>query len=124
MKSGVYPDDVLVLWAARRLGRPVRWISERRESFLSDDHGRDVHIDAELALDADGRMLALRSRFDVNIGCYLSGRSLFMVGNSGGIAGVYRIPAIAGQIRGIFTNTQTSAPYRGGRPRRPTRSSG
>ena len=117
MKSGVYPEDVLVLWAARRLGRPVRWISERRESFLSDDHGRDVHIDAELALDADGRMLALRSRFDVNIGCYLSGRSLFMVGNSGGIAGVYRIPAIAGQIRGIFTNTQTSAPYRGaGRP--------
>jgi carbon-monoxide dehydrogenase large subunit len=117
MKSGVYPEDVLVLWAARRLGRPVRWISDRRESFLSDDHGRDVHIDAELALDADGRILALRSRFDVNIGCYLSGRSLFMIGNSGGIAGVYRIPAIAGQIRGIFTNNQTSAPYRGaGRP--------
>lgn len=117
MKSGVYPEDVVVLWAARRLGRPVRWISDRRESFLSDDHGRDVHIDAELALDADGRILALRSRFDVNIGCYLSGRSLFMIGNSGGIAGVYRIPAIAGQIRGIFTNNQTSAPYRGaGRP--------
>ena len=117
MKSGAYPEDILVIWAARRLGRPVRWISERREAFLSDDHGRDVHIDASLALDESGRLLALKAHFDVNIGCYLSGRSLFMIGNSGGIAGVYRIPSIAGQIRGVFTNIQTSAPYRGaGRP--------
>ncbi len=117
MKSGAYPEDILVIWAARRLGRPVRWISERREAFLSDDHGRDVHIDASLALDADGRFLALKVNLDVNIGCYLSGRSLFMIGNSGGIAGVYRIPSISGLIRGVFTNIQTSAPYRGaGRP--------
>ncbi len=117
MKSGAYPEDVLVLWAAKRLGRPVRWISERRESFLSDDHGRDVRIDAELALDKDGKFLGLRGKFDVNIGCYLSGRSLFMIGNLGGIAGVYRIPTIVASVRGIFTNRQTSAPYRGaGRP--------
>ena len=117
MKSGVYPEDVLVVWAAKRLGRPVRWISERRESFLSDDHGRDVYVDAELALDANGKFLALRANFDVSIGCYLSGRSLFMIGNIGGITGVYRIPTTVAGVRGIFTNRQTSAPYRGaGRP--------
>ena len=55
MKSGAYPEDVLVLYAARKLGRPVRWISERRESFLADDHGRDIAINAELGVDGDGR---------------------------------------------------------------------
>lgn len=117
MKSGAYPEDILVLWAARRLKRPVRWISERRESFLVDDQGRDVHLDAELALDADGRFLALSVKYDINIGCYLSGRSLGLLNNIGGIAGVYRIPRIVAEAQGIFTNTQTTAPYRGaGRP--------
>jgi carbon-monoxide dehydrogenase large subunit len=117
MKSGAYPEDVLVLYAARKLGRPVRWISERRESFLADDHGRDILVDAELALDGDGRFLALRAHFTVNVGCYLSRRSLFLLNNIGGIAGVYRIPCIEADITGVFTNTMTNAPYRGaGRP--------
>lgn len=117
MKSGAYPEDALVLFAARRLKRPVRWISERRESFLSDDHGRDIGIKGELALDKDGKFLALAINFEVNIGAYLGGRSLFMVNNIGGIAGVYRIPAIAADIFGVFTNTGINAPYRGaGRP--------
>lgn len=117
MKSGVYPEDVLVLFAARRLKRPVRWISERRESFLADDHGRDMSVDAMLALDKDGRFLALRAAFTVNVGAYLSGRSLFMVNNIGGIAGVYRIGAIEATITGVYTNAMTNAPYRGaGRP--------
>lgn len=117
MKSGTYPEDVLVLFAARRLGRPVRWISERRESFLADDHGRDMSVDAMLALDKDGRFLALRAEFTVNVGAYLSGRSLFMVNNIGGIAGVYRIGAIEATIFGVYTNAMTNAPYRGaGRP--------
>ena len=117
MKSGAYPEDVLVLYAARKLGRPVRWISERRESFLADDHGRDISIDAELGLDGDGRFLALKVDFTVNVGCYLSGRSLFLLNNIGGIAGVYRIPSIEAGITGVFTNTMTNAPYRGaGRP--------
>ena len=117
MKSGAYPEDVLVLYAARKLGRPVRWISERRESFLADDHGRDMTLEAELAVDGDGRFKALRVAYTVNIGSYLSGRSLFMVNNIGGIAGVYRIPAIEASITGVFTNTMTNAPYRGaGRP--------
>lgn len=117
MKSGTYPEDVLVLFAARRLGRPVRWISERRESFLADDHGRDMAVEGVLALDKDGRFLALQADYTVNVGSYLSGRSLFMVNNIGGIAGVYRIPAIAATITGVHTNTMTNAPYRGaGRP--------
>ena len=117
MKSGAYPEDVLVLYAARKLGRPVRWISERRESFLADDHGRDISIDAELGVDADGRFRALKVNFTVNVGCYLSGRSLFLLNNIGGIAGVYRIPSIEAGITGVFTNTMTNAPYRGaGRP--------
>jgi carbon-monoxide dehydrogenase large subunit len=117
MKSGAYPEDVLVLYAARKLGRPVRWISERRESFLADDHGRDITIDGELGLDADGRFLALKVDFTVNVGCYLSGRSLFLLNNIGGIPGVYRIPSIEAAITGVFTNTMTNAPYRGaGRP--------
>ena len=94
MKSGAYPEDVLVLYAARKLGRPVRWISERRESFLADDHGRDISIDAELGVDGDGRFRALKVDFTVNVGCYLSRRSLFLLNNIGGIAGVYRIPNI------------------------------
>jgi carbon-monoxide dehydrogenase large subunit len=117
MKVAPYPEDMLVLYAARRLGRPVRWISERRESFLADDHGRDVKFDGELALDAEGRFLGLRIHFKCNIGCYLSGRSMFMIGNIGGIAGVYRIPSIEGAVTGVFTNTMSNAPYRGaGRP--------
>ena len=117
MKSGTYPEDVLVLFAARRLGRPVRWISERRESFLADDHGRDMGLEATLALDKDGRFLALEVDYTVNVGAYLSGRSMFMVNNIGGIAGVYRIGAIRASITGVYTNTMTNAPYRGaGRP--------
>lgn len=117
MKSGAYPEDVLVLYAAQKLGRPVRWISERRESFLADDHGRDISIDAALGVDGDGRFRALKVDFTVNVGCYLSGRSLFLLNNIGGIAGVYQIPNIEASITGIFTNTMTNAPYRGaGRP--------
>src|SRR5262249_28115683 len=117
MKSGAYPEDVLVLYAARKLGRPVRWISQRQESFLADDHGRDVAFDAQLAVGSDGRLQALQVDFTVNVGCYLSGRSLFLLNNIGGIAGVYRIANIEARITGVFTNTMTNAPYRGaGRP--------
>ena len=117
MKSGAYPEDVLVLYAARKLGRPVRWISQRHESFLADDHGRDISFAAELGVDRDGRLQALKVDFTVNVGCYLSGRSLFLLNNIGGIAGVYRIANIEAGVTGVFTNTMTNAPYRGaGRP--------
>jgi aerobic carbon-monoxide dehydrogenase large subunit len=117
MKSGAYPEDVLVLYAAGKLSRPVRWISERRESFLADDQGRDMAFDAVLGVDKDGHFTGLHVDFTVNVGSHLSGRSLFMLNNIGGIAGVYRIPAIGASVLGVFTNTMTNAPYRGaGRP--------
>jgi aerobic carbon-monoxide dehydrogenase large subunit len=117
MKSGVQQESVLVASAARHFGRPVRWISDRTEAFLTDDQARDAGIEAELALDAGGHFLALKAHFDVNIGAHFSGRSLFLINNVGGVAGVYRIPAISAEIRGIFSNTAPTAPYRGaGRP--------
>jgi carbon-monoxide dehydrogenase large subunit len=117
MKSGIYPEDVLVAFAARKLGRPIRWIADRSEGFLSDDHGRDVLMTGELAVDQDGNFLALRVRSDINIGAYLSGRSLGLIGNYGGIAGVYRIGQIAAEAFGVHTHTQVTSPYRGaGRP--------
>lgn len=117
MKSGVYPEDVLVSWAARKLNRPVRWISERVEGFLSDEHGRDVRLTVDLALDQDGKFLGLKVICQTNIGAFLSGRSLGMIGNFGGIAGVYKIGTILGEVHGIHTHTQVTAPYRGaGRP--------
>ena len=117
MKSGVYPEDILVCFAARQLGRPVRWTADRIEGFVSDEHARDIHMRVQLGLDQEGRFLALKVVSDVNIGAYLSGRSLGPIGNFGGIAGVYRIGQIAGEINGIHTHTQVTAPYRGaGRP--------
>lgn len=117
MKGGVPREEVLVFWAALRLKRPVRWTALRSESFLADEHARDVFVTSELGLDADGRFTALRVRYDVNVGAYMRARSTPPVGNIGTIVGVYTTPCIAGEVVGIFTNTQTPAPYRGaGRP--------
>ncbi len=95
----------------------MRWLSDRAEAFLSDEHARDIVADVALALDREGRFLALRVDYDANVGAYLSGRSLAPVNNIGGIAGVYATAAIAAEIRGVFTNTVPLGPYRGaGRP--------
>jgi len=118
MKSGVYPEVVLVLWAAKRLGRPVKWTSDRREGFVTDEHGRDNVSTAELALDAGGKFLALRVAINLNVGAYLTPRSAGPgTNNVGGIAGVYTTPAIHVQTTGVFSNTTPTGPYRGaGRP--------
>lgn len=118
MRNGVYPELVLVLWAARRLGRPVKWTSDRREGFVSDEHGRDNVSTAELALDADGKFLGLRVAITLNIGAYLTPRSAGSgTNNVGGVAGVYTTPAIHVQTTGVFTNMTPTGPYRGaGRP--------
>jgi carbon-monoxide dehydrogenase large subunit len=117
MKSGVHVEEVLISWAARALKQPVRWIADRTEGFLTDEQAREMHIAAELALDAAGKFTALKLRWDCNIGAYCSGRSGWGVGNIGGIAGVYDIPAIAAQVAGIMTHTVPTAAYRGaGRP--------
>ena len=117
LKADICREDVATCWAARRLGRPVCWIAGRGEAFLGDDHARDVAMDVALGLDADGRFLALDVRYQVNVGAYLSGRSLGPITNIGGIAGVYRTPLIHAEVAGVFTNTNPTAPYRGaGRP--------
>ncbi|MEY4680960.1 MAG: hypothetical protein RLZZ276_2609 [Pseudomonadota bacterium] len=117
LKADLCREDVATCWAARRLGRPLCWISGRAEAFLGDDHARDVAMDVALALDEAGNFLALDVSYQVNVGAYLSGRSLGPITNIGGIAGVYRIPAIHAEVAGVFTNTNPTAPYRGaGRP--------
>jgi aerobic carbon-monoxide dehydrogenase large subunit len=110
-------EELLVFWASRHVGQPVRWAASRGESFLADEHARDVLIHAELGLDADARFTALRIRYEVNVGAYMSWRSTAPVNNIGGISGVYVIPATAAEVHGVFTNTHPTAPYRGaGRP--------
>src|SRR6185295_10513576 len=118
MRSGIYPELVLVCWAAKRLGRPVKWTSSRREGFLSDEHGRDNVSSAELALDAGGRFLGLRVALKVDIGAYLTPRSAGPATNNvGGLAGMYTTPAIHIESTGVYTNTTPTGPYRGaGRP--------
>jgi carbon-monoxide dehydrogenase large subunit len=118
MRSGAYPEHVLVLWAARRLGRPVKWTSDRREGFVTDEHGRDNVSRAELALDANGTFLGLRVAIGLDIGAYMTPRSAGPgTNNVGGIAGIYTTPAIHVQTTGIHTNTTPTGPYRGaGRP--------
>jgi len=118
MRSGIYPELVLVLWAAKRLGRPVKWTSSRREGFVSDEHGRDNMSSAELALDAGGKFLGLRVAIKLDIGAYLTPRSAGPgTNNVGGIAGVYTTPAIHVETTGVFTNATPTGPYRGaGRP--------
>ena len=117
MKGGMFNEDALVLWAARRCKRPVLWESGRSEAFLADDHGRDVEGRAELGLNADGEFTCLRVSLRGNAGAYFSRRAMGLVGNLGGIAGTYRTPVIAAEVTGVFTNTVPITPYRGaGRP--------
>jgi carbon-monoxide dehydrogenase large subunit len=119
MKNYVYPEYALVLWAARKLGRPVRWVSERAEDFVSSAHGRDFFSRARLALGRDGRFLALEVKAVANMGAYLSTSGPISSTNAAGsaIGGVYDIPSVFYEVRGAFTNTPPIDAYRGaGKP--------
>jgi carbon-monoxide dehydrogenase large subunit len=119
MKGFMYPEQPLVLIAARQVGRPVRWISTRTEAFLSDDHGRDMITKGELALDAEGRILALRITGTANMGGYLSQFAPFIATLAGGriFGGVYRVPVVFAHVKGYFSNSAPIDAYRGaGRP--------
>ena len=118
-KGWQYPEHKLVLWAARRIGRPVKWQCERREAIPADEHARDNVSDAELALDPDGRFLAIRVRTLANVGAYVSSdRNLLATfGNVMTVVGVYTVPAAHVEVLSVLTNTNSTAPYRGaGRP--------
>ncbi|MEQ9642123.1 MAG: xanthine dehydrogenase family protein molybdopterin-binding subunit [Alphaproteobacteria bacterium] len=119
MKVQAYPEYAALLVAARRVGRPVRWTASRLESFLADTHGRDGDLAGELALDADGRFLALRVRTAVGIGAYCSTFAAVVATNNtkNCLSSVYRIPTIGCDVRMVLTNAAPLGPYRGaGRP--------
>ncbi len=119
MKASCYPEYPAILYAARILGRPVKWTDERGESFLSDSHGRDHDMTQEIALDASGKILALRVTGYGNIGAYLSnGTVLQPTGNIvRNTIGVYATPLQEVTAKAVFTNTSPVGPYRGaGRP--------
>ncbi|NNU44692.1 xanthine dehydrogenase family protein molybdopterin-binding subunit [Ramlibacter montanisoli] len=119
MKTGIYPEDAAAAWAAWTLKKPVKWVADRSEEFLSSFHGRDQRADAELALDAGGRILALRLRTLANVGAYATatGMVIPMVVGPWVQTSVYDVPAIDFHIRCVMTNTASTAAYRGaGRP--------
>jgi carbon-monoxide dehydrogenase large subunit len=106
MKAFVYPEQVMVVWAAGKLKRPVRWQSDRSEGFISDNQGRDHFTKAELALSARGKFLGLRVSLIANVGAYLSPMGPFIPTRSTDlISGLYTTPAIAINVKGVCTNT-------------------
>ena len=118
-KGWQYPEHRLLLWAARKLGRPLKWSCERRDAIPADEHARDNVTEAELALDADGRFVGLRVRTLANVGAYVSSdRNLLATfSNVFTLVGVYAFPAAHVQVLSVLTNTNPTAPYRGaGRP--------
>jgi carbon-monoxide dehydrogenase large subunit len=118
-KGWQYPEHRLVLLAAKQLRRPVKWSCERSEAILADEHARDNISDAMLAVDNDGRFLALRVKTFANVGAYISSERnlLATFGNVGTLTGVYDIPAPHVQVLAVMANTNGTAPYRGaGRP--------
>ena len=119
VKQFLYAEEAVVTWAAKRLGRPVKWVCDRSEGFVSDAHGRDHVTEAELALDKDGRFLGLRVSTIANMGGYLSTFGPNIPTNLYGplLAGVYTTPAIYCEVKCVFTNTVPVDAYRGaGRP--------
>jgi aerobic carbon-monoxide dehydrogenase large subunit len=119
LKNFVYPEWVLLLWAARRLGRPVKWVAERNEEFMSSTQGRDIHATARLALDETGKFLALSAAMTANMGAYLSsfGPGVSTNAASTAMGGIYAIPNVFMAVRGAFTNTVPVDAYRGaGKP--------
>jgi carbon-monoxide dehydrogenase large subunit len=115
-RNSCYPEFALVAWAARRVGRPVKWTGERREAFLADYHGRDLAVRAELALDAEGHFLALRAMNTSNVGAHVV--SFHPLNKGMALTGtVYRVPAVSIRGRAVVTNTSPTTPYRSaGRP--------
>src|SRR3954470_8418995 len=118
MKGDIYPEDGLVLWASRKLGRPVKWVGTRTESILGDNHGRDQLISAEMALDDNGKILAVRAQALHAVGAYVTNAGVVPVLCAlRNIPNVYVVPAMLVAAKATFTHTTPLGPYRGaGRP--------
>src|SRR5580698_3429277 len=118
-KIFLYAEDVALTWASKKIRRPVKWTAERSEAFISDAHGRDHVTKAELAMDADGKFLAMRVHTIANMGAYLStfASSVPTILYATLLAGQYATPAIYAEVKAVFTNTVPVDAYRGaGRP--------
>ncbi len=119
MKTGLYPEDIVVAFAARQLQRPVKWTADRIDEFLAATHGRDVESHAELALDANGKVLAYRIRSFANVGAYgsTSGIIIQLMIGPWVSTSIYDIKTIDFDLRAVLTNTAPTGAYRGaGRP--------
>lgn len=118
MKNHIFPEEVLVAWAAWKLKRPVKWTADRSEALSSDMHARHQIAHAELALDRDGRTLAFRTSVAIDVGAYLSLTGGVPPNNAGiSYPNVYHVPVIHSVVRATFTNTPQLGPYRGsGKP--------
>ena len=115
-RNSFFPEFALVAWGSRRIGRPVKWTAERHEAFISDYMGRDLTVAAELALDAEGRFLALRTSNLSNVGSY-SGSYVPLVKGVGLVTAGYRIPVSHVRARAVLSTTMSTTPYRSaGRP--------
>ncbi|MFN0162996.1 MAG: xanthine dehydrogenase family protein molybdopterin-binding subunit [Burkholderiales bacterium] len=118
-KIFLYAEDVALVWASKRVGRPIKWTAERSESFLSDAHGRDHVTTAEMAMDRDGNFLALRVATTANMGAYLStfASCVPTILYATLLSGQYKTPAVYAEVKAVFTNTAPVDAYRGaGRP--------
>jgi carbon-monoxide dehydrogenase large subunit len=118
-KIFIYPEEVVALWASKRVGRPVKWLCDRSEAFLADAHGRDHVSHAEMAFDGEGKITALRVKTIANLGAYMSTFSssvpTYLYGTL--LSGQYEIPAIYCEVDAVYTNTVPVDAYRGaGRP--------
>ena len=118
-KIFLYAEETALVWASKRVGRPIKWTAERSESFLTDAHGRDHATKVELALDAQGNFLAMRVATVANMGAYLStfASAVPTILYATLLAGQYKTPAIYAEVKAVFTNTAPVDAYRGaGRP--------
>ncbi|MFC0239112.1 xanthine dehydrogenase family protein molybdopterin-binding subunit [Rhodopseudomonas telluris] len=118
-KIFIYPEEMVALWASKRTGRPVKWTGDRSEAFVTDAHGRDHVSKAEMAFDADNKMLGLRVTTHANFGAYMSlfSSSVPTYLYATLLSGQYNIPAIYAEVMGVYTNTTPVDAYRGaGRP--------
>jgi carbon-monoxide dehydrogenase large subunit len=118
-KIFIYPEEVVALWASKRVGRPVKWVCDRSEAFLADAHGRDHVTHAEMAFDGDGKITGLRARTIANLGAYMSTFSssvpTYLYATL--LSGQYEIPQIYCEVDAVYTNTVPVDAYRGaGRP--------
>lgn len=119
MKIFNYPEYVCALFASKKIKRPVKWVADRSESFISDTHGRDHVTSAKLALDDQGVFLGLKVHTVANMGAYLSNFAIFIptLAGTAMLTGCYKTPAIYVNVIGVFTNTPAIDAYRGaGRP--------